>query len=55
VADTIKVQWNGYLGKGKLLLSDMGRVLMSILQDTCATRTLTRSLRSSSGRTASAA
>src|SRR3954449_9996533 len=35
VADTIKVQWNGYLGKGKLLLSDMGRVLMSILDDTC--------------------
>lgn len=35
VADTIKVQWNGYLGKGNLLLSDMGRVLMSIVEDTC--------------------
>jgi hypothetical protein len=35
VADTIKVQWNGYLGQGKLLLSDMGRSLMSILHDTC--------------------
>lgn len=35
VADTIKVQWNGYLGQGKLLLSDMGRVLMSIVEDTC--------------------
>src|SRR5262249_48848745 len=35
VADTIKVQWNGYLGKGNLLLSDMGRVLMSILEDSC--------------------
>jgi urea carboxylase-associated protein 2 len=35
VADTIKVQWNAYLGKGKLLLSDMGRALMSILDDTC--------------------
>jgi urea carboxylase-associated protein 2 len=35
VADTIKVQWNGYLGKGKLLLSDMGRALMSIVEDTC--------------------
>jgi urea carboxylase-associated protein 2 len=35
VADTVKVQWNAYLGKGKLLLSDMGRVLMSILEDTC--------------------
>jgi urea carboxylase-associated protein 2 len=29
------VQWNAYLGKGKLLLSDMGRVLMSIVEDTC--------------------
>lgn len=35
VADTIKVQWNGYLGHGKLLLSDMGRSLMSITLDTC--------------------
>jgi urea carboxylase-associated protein 2 len=33
VADTVKVQWNAYLGKGKLLLSDMGRVLMSFLED----------------------
>ena len=37
VADTVKVQWNGYLGAGKLLLSDMGRVLMSILDDTAGT------------------
>lgn len=37
VADTLKVQWNGYLGQGKLLLSDMGRVLMSILEDTAGT------------------
>lgn len=35
VADTVKVQWSAYLGEGKLLLSDMGRVLMSITQDTC--------------------
>jgi uncharacterized protein YcgI (DUF1989 family) len=35
VADTVKVQWNAYLGEKKLLLSDMSRVLMSILQDTC--------------------
>jgi uncharacterized protein len=35
VADTVKVQWNGYLGEGKMLLSDMGRVLMSITRDTC--------------------
>ena len=33
VADTIKVQWNAYLGAGKLLLSDMGRVLMSVIED----------------------
>jgi hypothetical protein len=34
VADTLKVQWNGYLGEGRLLLSDMGKVMMSILGDT---------------------
>ena len=37
VADTVKVQWNAYLGAGKLLLSDMGRVLMSILEDSAGT------------------
>ena len=37
VADTVKVQWNAYLGAGKLLLSDMGRVLMSILTDDAGT------------------
>jgi urea carboxylase-associated protein 2 len=37
VADTVKVQWNAYLGAGKLLLSDMGRVLFSILEDTAGT------------------
>lgn len=37
VADTVKVQWNGYLGAGKLLLSDMGRVLMSITSDDAET------------------
>jgi uncharacterized protein len=37
VADTIKVQWNAYLGPGKLLLSDMGRVLFSILEDSAQT------------------
>lgn len=36
VADTIKVQWNAYFGAGSLLLSDMGRVLMSIIEDTAA-------------------
>jgi urea carboxylase-associated protein 2 len=33
----VKVQWNAYLGTGKLLLSDMGRVLMSILEDEAGT------------------
>ena len=37
VADTIKVQWNGYLGAGRLLLSDLGRVMMSILEDGAGT------------------
>lgn len=37
VADTVKVQWNAYLGQGKLLLSDMGRVLFSILEDDAET------------------
>ena len=35
VADTVKVQWRAYLDRGALLLSDMGRVLMSITEDTC--------------------
>lgn len=34
VADTVKVQWQAYLGAGSLLLSDMGRVLASIVEDT---------------------
>jgi urea carboxylase-associated protein 2 len=37
VADTIKVQWNAYLGPGHLLLSDMGRVLLSIMSDDART------------------
>lgn len=37
VADTLKVQWNGYLGQGRLLLSDMGRVLASLVEDTAGT------------------
>lgn len=37
VADTVKVQWNAYLGQGKLLLSDMGRVMMSFLEDDAGT------------------
>ncbi len=34
VADTVKVQWQAYLATNALLLSDMGRVLMSIVADT---------------------
>lgn len=37
IADTLKIQWNAYLGAGKLLLSDMGRVLMSIEADEAGT------------------
>ena len=37
VADTVKIQWTGYLGPGKLLLSDMGRVLMSFEADSAGT------------------
>lgn len=34
-ADTVKVQWTARLTRGRLLLSDMGRVLVSIVEDTC--------------------
>jgi len=34
-ADTVKVQWTSRLSRGKLLLSDMGRALASITDDTC--------------------
>jgi urea carboxylase-associated protein 2 len=37
MADTVKVQWNAYLQSGRLLLSDMGRVLMSVLADDART------------------
>lgn len=33
-ADTIKVQWAANLQKGRVILSDMGRVLFSIVEDT---------------------
>ncbi|MER7574934.1 urea amidolyase associated protein UAAP1 [Streptomyces sp. NPDC126514] len=32
-ADTVKVLWNAYLGAGHLLLSDQGRVLASLVED----------------------
>lgn len=34
-ADSIKVQWTARLTTGKLLLSDMGRAMMSVTGDTC--------------------
>ncbi|CAN5189674.1 urea carboxylase-associated family protein [soil metagenome] len=37
IADTLKVQWNGYLNQGRVLLSDMGRVLASLVEDTAGT------------------
>lgn len=37
VADTAKVQWNAYLEPGRVLLSDMGRALMSLLEDDAGT------------------
>jgi uncharacterized protein YcgI (DUF1989 family) len=37
VADTLKVQWNAYLGPNKVILSDMGRRLLSILEDDAQT------------------
>lgn len=33
VADTVKVQWQAYLGVEAILLSDMGRALMTIVED----------------------
>ncbi|MDF2119563.1 urea carboxylase-associated family protein [Roseiarcaceae bacterium H3SJ34-1] len=33
-ADTIKVQWTASLRKGRVILSDMGRVLFSMIEDT---------------------
>lgn len=34
VADTVKIQWQAYLGAGSMLLSDRGRVLATVLRDT---------------------
>lgn len=33
--DTIKVQWTTGLGKGRVIFSDMGRVMLSIVEDSC--------------------
>lgn len=34
-ADTVKVQWTAALGRGRVIFSDMGRVLLSIVEDSC--------------------
>jgi urea carboxylase-associated protein 2 len=33
-ADTVKVQWSAAISKGRVILSDMGRVLLSVVEDT---------------------
>jgi urea carboxylase-associated protein 2 len=33
-ADTVKVQWSAALTKGRVILSDMGRVFLSLIEDT---------------------
>lgn len=33
-ADTVKVQWRATLGKGRMILSDMGRAMLSLVEDT---------------------
>ncbi len=34
-ADTVKIQWTAALGRGRVLFSDMGRVMLSIVEDSC--------------------
>lgn len=33
-ADTVKVQWRAALGRGRMILSDMGRAMLSLVEDT---------------------
>ncbi|WP_213774534.1 urea amidolyase associated protein UAAP1 [Bradyrhizobium sp. dw_78] len=33
-ADTVKVQWSAAVSKGRVILSDMGRVCLSVVEDT---------------------
>jgi urea carboxylase-associated protein 2 len=33
-ADTVKVQWSASVTKGRVILTDMGRVLLSVIEDT---------------------
>ena len=37
-ADTVKVQWSAAISKGRVILSDMGRVLLSLVEDTGGAR-----------------
>jgi urea carboxylase-associated protein 2 len=39
-ADTVKVQWSTAISKGRMVLSDMGRVLLSLTEDTCGAHDL---------------
>lgn len=34
-SDTLKVQWSASLRKGRVILSDMGRVVFSVIEDSC--------------------
>jgi urea carboxylase-associated protein 2 len=36
-ADTVKVQWSAAISKGRVILSDMGRVFLSLIEDTSGT------------------
>ena len=39
-ADTVKVQWSAAISKGRVILSDMGRVFLSLVEDTCGAHDL---------------
>ena len=39
-ADTVKVQWSAAISKGRVILTDMGRVLFSLTEDTCGAHDL---------------
>jgi urea carboxylase-associated protein 2 len=39
-ADTIKVQWSAAISKGRVILSDMGRVVFSLVEDSCGAHDL---------------
>jgi hypothetical protein len=39
-ADTVKVQWSAAISKGRVIFSDMGRVFLSVIEDTCGAHDL---------------